>query len=223
MNRHNIPDIDIRATLAARGLECQLLTADQNHTGKSEPKVYETFAYLLCSEIKALATEAFGHDLTACDLTDCTWAIVLREIDNPSTIVACVTMRFFSDIPSYFATRVEAVHPKQQRTGLGRLLYECITIWTRFLLLNDPIVTEGILRSKGDYCLVSYIEAGANEDDNKAGHGTFLKKLGFVRAQHDFQQNEDEIAFQRSYHVPVIEATEEAALSFHHKKHFAIS
>jgi hypothetical protein len=78
-------------------------------------------------------------------------------------------------------------------------------------------VTEGVFQSQGDYWLVSFIDApnpGAQEfnptlDDNEHGHGAFLKRLGFIRAQHDFGQDDrTEIAFQRDFHVPV-----EAALS----------
>jgi hypothetical protein len=102
--------------------------------------------------------------------------------------------------------------PGLQRTGLGRLLYACTEVWARFLLLNDPLVLDGVVRSAGHYCLVSTIdrdEDDCDEDgdrgDNQHGHGAFLRKLGFVRAQHDFGQDTDsEIAFQREFRVPVI-------------------
>lgn len=115
-------------------------------------------------------------------------------------------------------TRFESVHPGLHKSGLGRLLYDCAASWTHSLVLNDELVKEGVIQSRGDYCLVSMIDApesdGDNQDepvfkesgdDNEHGHGTFLKKLGFVRAQHDFGQDDDkEITFQRGFHVPLL-------------------
>ena len=93
-------------------------------------------------------------------------------------------------------------------------------MWTRFLVFNDVLVQEGVANFEGRYFLVSYVDADPAEEadeedswdageDNVQGHGAFLRKLGFIRAQHDFGQNEDEIAFQREFHVPVDEPREE--------------
>lgn len=173
----------------------------------------------MCQELKDLITEAYGRDdLTAYHLKYETWAVTLRQMDEPHTVVACSTLSFYPDFPSHFQTAFESVDPRLQRTGLGRLLYDCITVWTRFLLLNDVLVNEGVLQSGGDYCIVSFIDAPlsialefkedfqSSLDDNEHGHGAFLKKLGFIRAQHHFGQNEaTEIAFQRDFHVPLLE------------------
>ena len=220
MNRYNIPDADIRSELTKRGLECHLLTAQQ--PGGDFPD-------RLCAEIKSLMREAYQReDITPMHLLDETWCVTLREIHEPHAVVASATLSFCCDMPSFFTTRFEAVHPRHQRTGLGRMLYRCIESWTKFLIFNDPLVTHGVLVSKGDYCLVSCIDAPewANRvvlpvrhgwdsvdypEDNEQGHGAFLQKLGFVRALHDFHQTEQEIAFQRAFHVPV--EAEEAALS----------
>jgi hypothetical protein len=72
-------------------------------------------------------------------------------------------------------------------------------------VLNDPLAMYGVLQSDGQYCLVAYIDADPDDEDNAATHGLFLKRLGFVRAQHDFDQTDSEIAFQREYHVPLEE------------------
>ena len=215
LNRYSVPDIDLRHKLAERGLECHLLLVNtpkspQADTSSDEPRPAEkSSAALMLSELKDLVSCAYQRELTEGHLQYETWAVTIRETDAPHTILACSALSFTADIPSYFHTRFEAVHPDHQRTGLGRLLYDCITVWTRFLILNDPIVLDGILRSKGDYCLVSAIDKDEddnddNDSDNQGGHGTFLKKLGFVRALHDFQQDTDtEVAFQLAFNIPV--------------------
>lgn len=206
MNRHAIPDIDLRQQLADRGLECHLLVAAMPH----DPD--QPFPALLCAELQHLISLAHhGHTLDADHLRYETWAVVLRAKDlGDDPLVACTTLTFAFDLPSYFHTRFEAVHPDLQRTGLGRLLYACTEVWARFLILNDPLVLDGIVRSDGHYCLVSAIDRDDDDDedsdrsDNRQGHGAFLRKLGFVRAQHDFRQDNDrEIAFQREFRVPV--------------------
>lgn len=205
MNRHAIPDIDLRTVLSARDLECHLLV------GGCDP----AFPPLLCAELKPLIESAYGRpgQLTAEHFQYETWGVTLRRISD-GAIVACCTLGFRSSLPSYFCVRFEAVEPSLQRTGLGRLLFECATVWTRFLLLNDVLVLEGVMRAGGSYCLVAYIDAPdqdewAGAQDNAQTHGAFLKRLGFVRAQHDFDQTEDEIAFQREFHVPLGDRFEE--------------
>ena len=218
LNKYSVPDIDLRMKLAELGFECHLLLTSPFHppakpSVTDEPPAAEqqSAASLRLSQIKDLVTYAYDRELTEAHLQYETWVVTIRKTEAPHTVVACSTLSFTADIPSYFHTRFEAVHPEHQRTGLGRLLYECITVWTRFLILNDPIVLDGILRCKGDYCLVSSIDKDGSdenddESDNEAGHGTFLKKLGFVRALHDFRQDtETEVAFQLSFNIPVVD------------------
>jgi GNAT superfamily N-acetyltransferase len=216
MNRHAIPDIDLRQRLAQeKGLECHLLVgASGNH--------HETFPELLCAELQSLLYAAYAQSVTVEHFRLETWAVTLRRIEAPHDILACSTLTFYSDFPSYFHSHFEAVHPDHQREGLGRLLYDCLAVWARFLVPCDPLVLDGVMRSEGDYCLVSTIdrdscdtdsdsdnddirEADEEEhDDNLSGHGAFLKSLGFVRALHDFRQNNSkEIAFQRAFHAPI--------------------
>lgn len=200
MRRHALPDIDMRQALAERGLECHLLLPDNQ-------------AAQLCEELSPLLEAAYGRTPTPSHFTYETWAVTLRPLDPPlGKPVACCTLAFRQDFPSFFCVRFEAVHPSVQGTGLGRLLFDCTAIWTRFLLLNDPLVTEGVMQSSGSYCLVAYIdipEQGEDDwegpEDNEHGHGAFLKRLGFVRAQHDFGQTLEEIAFQRTFHVPILD------------------
>ena len=197
MNRHAIPDMDLRASLAERGLECHLLLPGEQA---------RYFPAQLCEELEDLLLATYGKEVTPEHFATEMWAVTLGPASGPP--VVCSTLTFYTDIPSYFMTHFEAVHPTVQRQGLGRLLYECITVWTRFLLFNDPYVMHGVVQSSGSYCLVSVIDAPDQPDweltkDNEDGHGTFLQKLGFIRAQHDFQQDEDVIAFQREFHVPV--------------------
>lgn len=162
------------------------------------------FPRLLCHEVKAVLQSAYSLPLTPEHLRFVTWGVALS---GEAGIVAFSALTFYSDFPSYFHTRFEAVHPSVQRTGLGRALYECIAVWTRHLAAADPIVREGVMQSDGDYCVASVIDVDYGDsddesfserrDDNEEGHGTFLKKLGFVRAVHDFRQDPDvEIAFQ---------------------------
>jgi hypothetical protein len=198
MNRHAIADMDLRAKLAEHGLECHLLA--------SQPQSRE-FPELLVTELGDLLHAAYGRDVTPEHLAYETWAVTLRPSSAGGAPVACCTLSFYSDFPSYFITHFEAVHPDQQKKGLGRLLYECIIVWTRFLVFGDVLVLNGVMQSDGDYCLVSVIDAEDQPDwedihDNEHGHGAFLRKLGFIRAQHDFRQTEDEIAFQRAFHIP---------------------
>ena len=73
---------------------------------------------------------------------------------------------------------------------------------------------HGVVQSAGSYCLVSVIDAPDQPEweltkDNEHGHGAFLQKLGFIRAQNDFRQTEDEIAFQREFHIPIEPDAEE--------------
>jgi hypothetical protein len=211
MNSHAIPDIDLRQRLAERGLECHLLVAAPVTQG--EPPA-ATFPDLLCTELQPLLSAAYGRDVTPEHFRFETWAVTLRLA---GAIVACSTLAFTFDIPSYLHTHFEAVAPDLQRQGIGRLLYDCLIVWGRFLVLNDPLSLDGVIRSDGDYCLVSTIDRDAvldcdsdeldeadSDTDNAAGHGTFLARLGFVRALHNFRQDHaSEIAFQRSFHVPL--------------------
>ena len=196
MNRHAIQDADLLAKLSERGLTCHLLV--------SQPQSRE-FPSLLCAELGDLLQAAYGKVITPEHFAYETWAVTLGPSAGPP--IACSTLTFYSDFPSYFMTRFEAVHPSVQKTGLGRLLYECVAVFARCLVYRDALVLEGVAQSDGDYCLVSVIDAPDQPDwentrDNDEGHGAFLRKLGFIRAQHDFRQTEDEIAFQRVFHVP---------------------
>lgn len=216
MNRHAIPDMDLRLQLEAHGLECHLLMEQQRGPHVREGGDQPDFPSLLCADLGAVVSEAYGRELFPSDLQYETWGVTLRQMDEPHTVVACSTLSFISSFPSYFHTRFEAVVPSLQRTGLGRLLYHCIALWSRFLILNDALVLDGIIRSEGDYCLVSAVDRSASEDDegDSAGHSVFLEKLGFVRAQHDFgQDTEREVAFQISFHVPVNEDLNPEAVS----------
>jgi hypothetical protein len=218
MNRYSVPDIDLRHKLGEMGLACYLLLEANGSGCNGESERTQSFPELLCAELSPLTADAYdGRVLTPAHLQYETWGVVIQTVDAPHQVVAATTLSFTFDIPSYFHTRFEAVHSKHRRTGLGRLLYDCITVWTRFLILNDPLVLDGVLRSSGDYCLVSVIdkdEHDNNDDDNdnEAGHGTFLRKLGFVRALHDFRQDtETEVAFQLAFHIPVGDWFEPAA------------
>ncbi len=227
MLRHAIPDIDLRKALTDRGLECHLLVADSQQG--------ESFPALLCAEIQDLTFAAYGRVLTEEHLRYETWGVTLREADAPHPVVACATLSFRMDLPSCFHTHFEAVRPERQRTGLGRLLYDCLVLWARFLAINDPIALDGVARSGGDYCLVSTIDRHPHGDDDEdhepiqspahddepipsptavpaqpadhahaLGPGAFLKRLGFVRALHDFGQSpRREIAFQRDFRIPL--------------------
>ena len=207
MERHTIPDMDIRATLAKRGLECHLLMEAPN----SPIDTLQSFRSALHAELKPTLEAAYERELKSAHLLHETWAVTLRQTEAPHQVVACATLQFISNYPCCFHTHFEAVHPENQGVGLGRLLYDCIAAWTRFLALNDPLVLHMILRSNNEYFLVSTIDRddGLDNDeeeevtDNDDGHGIFLKKLGFSRAQHDFGQNIDcEIAFQRPFAIP---------------------
>lgn len=218
MNRYAIPDLELREKLAAMGLECHLLTPQKGALD---------FPTLLCSEVETLVEGAYSLPLSPAHFNFVTWGVTMRFAEAPSDVVAFTALSFYSDFPSYFQTRFEAVDPNHQRKGIGRLLYDCVAVWARFLILNDPIVINGILQSGGDYCIVSTIDADETDDadddestgtslrdDNKAGHGTFLKKIGFVRALHDFRQDNDtEIAFQIAIHLPVCEEFETVSRS----------
>lgn len=225
MLRHAIPDIDLRRRLAERGLECHLLIRDHQQAAGGEEE--ESFHALLCAELQELVYLAYDKSLTADHLRYENWGVTLRRAEPPNAVVvACSTLAFTFDDPSYFHTRFEAVHPEWQRKGVGRLLFDCLAVWARFLAIHDPLALDGIVRSDGRYCLVSVIDrsplqrvaecddgtgsdpdsltdAEAEESDNAEGHGTFLKRLGFARAVHDFGQDiRSEIAFQRDFHIP---------------------
>lgn len=180
---------------------CHLITADPAESGPFR-------STHMCGALKNLLEAAYdGREATPAHFRYETWAVTISGEEGP---VACATLCFYSDFPSYFKTHFEAVHPDFQRQGLGRLLYDCLAFWARFLVFHDVLVCEGVLQSDGAYCLVSCIDVDGESDwetsrDNKHGHGAFLRKLGFIRAQHDFGQSEDEIAFQRAFHVPVVE------------------
>jgi hypothetical protein len=197
MNRLLWTDTALCAKLEERGLQCSLLLPG---------KTARDFPSQLCDEVEDLLMASFGREVTPEHFATEMWAVVIHPATGPP--VSFCSLTFYTDLPSFFTTRFEAVHPTVQKTGLGRLLYECVAVWTRFLVFNDPYVMDGILQSSGTYCLVSVIDAPDQPDweltsDNEDGHGTFLMKLGFIRAQHDFHQTEDEIAFQREFHVPV--------------------
>ena len=207
MQRHAIPDIDVRTRLAERGLECHILLRGTSQTASDWKKE-------LCLELKSLLKAAYGQEVTEAHLQYETWAVVTAPSSSPP--VACSTLSFYSSLPCGFVTHFEAVHPSLQKTGLGRLLYDCLAVWARFLVFNDVLVQEGVANSDSRYFLVSYIDADDAEevdegdcwdarDNNVQGHGTFLRKLGFVRAQHYFGQTEDDVAFQREFSVPVEE------------------
>lgn len=207
MFRHAIPDIDLRARLAERGLECHLL-----QLGKSQDRYL--FGYELCEKLRDLLQASYDRSPHAVDFKYEDWAVTISP--SAGSPVACATLSFYNDLPSYFKTHFEAVHPDFQRQGLGRLLYDCLAFWARFLVFHDVLVREGVVQSDGAYCLVSCIDVDDEGDwetsrDNKHGHGAFLRKLGFIRAQHDFGQHEEEIAFQRAFYVPVEPSVDEGA------------
>lgn len=201
--------------LAERGLECHLLS--------TAPNKAKDFPALLCKELAGTARAAYHRKLTPAYLQYETWGVTLRRIEAPHDTLACATLSFYSDLPSYFKTHFECVHPLHQRTGLGRLLFECITAWTRALVLQDPLVIAGVMQSKGTYCIAATIDRDDDEtarfdsnetyltpSDNEQGHGTFLKKLGFVRATHDFHPEPDtELCFQLEFHLPIHDRLEE--------------
>ena len=216
MNRYAVPDMDLRLVLAERGLECHLLVQTECTPQNQGGQISQDFPSLMCAEIEDLVFSAYDRRVTPDHVRYHTWAVTLRNIAPPHTVVGCSTLWFTCDLPSYFHTAFEAIHPDLHRSGLGRILYDCVTVWTRFLILNDVLVLDGIIRSGGEYCLVSTIDRdGADDpqddtDDNGEGHGAFLKKLGFVRALHDFRQDtETEIAFQIAFSVPVVSDLEQ--------------
>lgn len=207
MQRHAIPDIELRTKLAERGLACHLLLRDVGETPLD-------FARVLCLEIKDLLKAAYERQASPSSFEFQTWAVVIGPPSGPP--VACATLSFTQGLPSYFTTGFEAVHPSVQKTGLGRLLFDCLAVWARFLVFNDVLVQEGVAFSQGSYFLTSHIDKDPAEEadeedswdsgeDNVYRHGAFLRKLGFVRAQHDFGQNEEEIAFQREFRIPLAE------------------
>ena len=199
MHRHAIPDIEYRTKLAERGLECYLLLNDGDR---------RAFESELCGVLGTLLEDSYGGTLTPECLYYETWAVVIAPSPTEAP-VACATLSFTAEYPSYFATRFEAVHPSLQGTGLGRILFDCIASWCRFLVFNDELAQQGVLASDGNYCLVSYIDAPSQDGewvgprDNPSGHGAFLQKIGFTHAQHDFGQNEDELAFQRAFRISI--------------------
>lgn len=206
MQRHAIPDIELRTKLAERGLECHLLLREVGETPHG-------FARELCLELRDLLKAAFDRDASRADFEFQTWAVVIGPRSGPP--VACSTLTFTQGLPSYFSTGFEAVHPSAQRKGLGRLLFDCLAVWARFLVFNDVLVQEGVAFSEGSYFLVAHVDADPAEEvdeddcwqsaeDNVHGHGAFLRRLGFIRAQHDFGQTDDEIAFQREFRVPLV-------------------
>ncbi len=139
-----------------------------------------------------------------------TWCIVIRTPEGPP--IACATLSFTSSDISSFTTRFEAVLPSMQRTGIGRLLFDCVAAWTHVLVFNDVLAREGVINTDGKYFLVACVDADDAEDvdeddaptdDNMDGHGSFLLKIGFVKAQHSFGQVFGDIAFQREFDVPV--------------------
>lgn len=206
MQRHAIPDLELRAKLADRGLECHLLLRDVGETRTD-------FARVLCLELKDLLKASFDRQASPAHFEFLTWAVVICPPSGRP--VACSTLSFTQGLPSYFLTGFEAVHPDQQKTGLGRLLFDCLAAWARFLVFSDVLVQEGVSFSEGSYFLASHIDDDPaeemdeeddcleNAEDNVYGHGAFLRKLGFIRAQHNFGQTKDEIAFQREFRIPL--------------------
>ena len=154
------------------------------------------------------------------DLKYETWGVVIGPPSGPP--IACATLSFSSSCVSSFKTSFEAVHPNVQKTGAGRLLFDCLAVWARFLVFNDVLVRDGVINSEGKYFLVSCIDIDGAEEmdeddapeadyDNMDGHGAFLLKLGFIKAQHAFGQVAGEIAFQREFSVPVEEEDDDEA------------
>lgn len=209
MLRHAIPDIDLRTKLEERGWECHLLLRGKDQTAFA-------FSHELCCEIEELLKAAYHREPTEVDLKYETWGVIICPPSGSP--IACATLSFASSGVSSFKTRFEAVHPSVQKTGVGRLLFECLAVWARFLVFNDVLVRDGVINSDGKYFLVSCIDAEEMDEadcseaweDNMDGDGAFLRKLGFIKAQHDFGQIVGEIAFQREFHVPVEEEEDDA-------------
>lgn len=207
MLRHSIPDLDLRTKLEERGWECHLLLQADGQTNFA-------FKYDLCCELGDLLEAVFQRDVTFEDVKHEWWGVVIGPPSGEP--VACATLSFKSDVVSSFMTRFEAVHPSVQKTGVGRLLFDCLAVWARFLAFNDESARECVGITKGQFFLVACIDADDAEDvdeedckeaweDNVYGHGKFLKKLGFIKAQHAFGQVVKEIAFQREFNVPTQE------------------
>jgi hypothetical protein len=207
----SMPNEEMVARLAARGLTCSLLFPGQ---------FQDDFPALLCKKLGPLLLAAYDRAPGPWDFRDETWAVVIcSESGEP---VSCATLSFQHVFPAAIKARFEAVTPLLQMTGVGRLLFDCVAIWARYLVHTDHLVMEGVLQSDGQYFLVAYISKSGDDpsvsddeelamieeetqDDNEYGHGAFLKQIGFVRApnQHDFRPEGSEIVFQREFSVPI--------------------
>jgi len=155
-------------------------------------------AQAMCDALGTLLASAYGRAPTPEDFERQTWAVLLSDNGTGEAAAGC-TLAFFIDSPCFFRTRLEAVRPDQQRTGVGRLLFDCVKAWTRFLVSVDPLVSTCVLESSGLYHIVSFVDS-----DDERGRG-FMQGLGFARTRHDKGQNEDyEEAYQLALSVPIL-------------------
>ena len=184
MNRNKI----VNETLNQRGFTVELLSDGPSLSGSLENAMN--------TELTHIMKLAYGKELTPEHLKFCPWAIIVKKNTTDEIIAAC-TLTFYWDDPCYFQTRFEAVSPEYQRSGIGRALFESVETATKFISMNDFYVTSNMVQNDMSYDIVSIIDSDdAQEDNNRYGHGTFLKKLGFHVADYDYNQDSNnEIAF----------------------------
>ena len=175
--------------LSNRGLEAELI-----HPGNDVP----AFKSLVMAEMMALTKAAYGNEITEAHIKNTGYCLIIKE--NDVTIAGCL-IDFESYPSAHFYTRMEAVMPDMQRKGIGRLLFRCVETAASYLTNYEYFIYAELSMdpaSESGFYLVATIDRSPNmDDDNTSGHGAFMRKVGFVRSNFDWECGDDCVEFCR--------------------------
>lgn len=158
----------------------------------------QAFKSLVLGEMKELIRAAYGNEMGPNYIKDMGYCLIIKE--NDKVIAGCL-IDFESYPAPHFYTRLEAVLPERQRTGIGRLLFSCVEHATNFLTNYELFIYAELSMNAGNdsgYHIVATIDREPEmNEDNSSGHGTFLKKVGYEHSMYDWECGEDCVEFCR--------------------------
>lgn len=159
----------ITASLAEKGLAPEVVLSPSNE------KQVPTFRQQLAVTIKPCVCPAYkARRLTEQDIGPVYFAVLIRTKTSSAEVVASTLSNFHGYPDNEFSTRIEAVHPKWQRQGVGTGLFRFVETAVEFIANADPFVRVNLGRDAPCTVIESCIDHNAPK-----WHHEFMKKLQF--------------------------------------------